>query len=89
MNSFFDHNAPVTVTKEDLRHIGEKAIAYIREISASDFETLYPGILDHADVPLRLFALLGADGEPLMISDDRAVAEANASEHDLEMVSLH
>ena len=41
------------------------------------------------DVPYKLYALLGADGEPLMISDDRSIAEANADEYDLEMVSLH
>lgn len=88
MTGFFDATSADAVSKEDLRHIGEEAIAYIRELSPEDFETLYPGILD-GDVPYKLYALLGADGEPLMISDDRSVAEANANEHDLEMVSLH
>ncbi|MBA4781718.1 MAG: DUF1150 family protein [Rhizobiales bacterium] len=88
MSRFYGLDSTTAVTKEDLRHIGEEAIAYIRELSASDFETLYPGILV-GDAPYTLYALLGADGEPLMISDDRSIAEANASEHDLEMVSLH
>lgn len=88
MFNSYDENYPDVISKEDLLHIGEEAVAYIRELSATDFETLYPGVLD-GDVPFKLYALLGADGEPLMISDDRSVAEANASEHDLEMVSLH
>lgn len=88
MTSFIDVTAMDTITKEDLLHIGEENIAYIRELSVSDFETLYPGILS-GEMPYKLFALLGADGEPLMISDDRSLAEANANEHDLEMVSLH
>lgn len=88
MTDFFDVTDMDTITKEDLLHIGEEHVAYIRELSVSDFETLYPGILD-GELPYKLFALLGADGEPLMISDDRSAAEANADEHDLEMVSLH
>ncbi|MEM8795128.1 MAG: DUF1150 family protein [Pseudomonadota bacterium] len=77
-----------SITEEDLLHFGEEAYAYIRELSANDFEELYPGVLD-GEIPYKLYALLGADGEPLMISDDRSVAEANATENDLEMVSLH
>lgn len=88
MTDFFNSDFQESVTKEDLLHIGGEALAYIRELSAADFETLYPGILD-GEMPYKLYALLGADGEPLMISDDRSIAEANASEHDLEMVSLH
>ncbi|MEO1067366.1 MAG: DUF1150 family protein [Pseudomonadota bacterium] len=88
MAHLLGHCSEGDFSEEDLRHLGEEAFAYIRELSADDFEQLYPGVLD-GDVPFKLYALLGADGEPLMISDDRSVAEANADEHDLEMVSLH
>lgn len=88
MTDFFNVPTQDTITQEELLHIGEENVAYIRELSVSDFEILYPGILD-GETPYKLFALLGADGEPLMISDDRSLAEANADEHDLEMVSLH
>lgn len=88
MAHFIEESSTDFISEEELLHIGEEAYAYIRELSADDFETLYPGVLD-GEVPIKLFALLGADGEPLMISDDRSVAEANASENDLEMVSLH
>lgn len=88
MTDFLDLTSTDTITKEDLLHIGGENVAYIRELSVSDFESIYPGILD-GDLPYKLFALLGADGEPLMISDERAIAEANADEYDLEMVSLH
>jgi len=88
MTSFFDVTATDIISKEDLLHIGEEDVAYIRELSVADFKMLYPGILA-GEIPYKLYALLGADGEPLMISDDRSVAEANASKHDLKMVSLH
>jgi hypothetical protein len=38
---------------------------------------------------LQLFALLGASGKPLMLTDSRDAALANAMEHELHMVSLH
>lgn len=88
MIDFFERTSTGRITEEELRHIGEENFAYIRELSAKDFEMLYPGVLPE-DMPYTLYALLGADGEPLMISDDRSVAEANADENDLEMVSLH
>lgn len=88
MTDFIGIKSSDSISKEDLRHFGEEAFAYIRELSPEDFEVMYPGILD-GEVPYMLYALLGADGEPLMISDDRSVAEANADEYDLEMVSLH
>jgi hypothetical protein len=38
---------------------------------------------------LNLFMLLSADGSPILITDSKDAAIANAWEHDLETVSLH
>jgi hypothetical protein len=38
---------------------------------------------------LKLFALLGADGTPIMLTDSRDAAIANAWENQLQTVSLH
>ena len=38
---------------------------------------------------LRLFALLGADGTPILLTDSKDAAIANAWEHQLETVSVH
>jgi hypothetical protein len=38
---------------------------------------------------LELWALLTAAGQPIMLTDSRAAAVANAHEHDLEAVSVH
>ncbi len=38
---------------------------------------------------LKLFALLGADGKPLIVTDTRDAALANAMQNELHMVSLH
>ena len=38
---------------------------------------------------LNLFALLSADGTPIMLTDTREAAVANAWDNELEMVSVH
>jgi hypothetical protein len=38
---------------------------------------------------MELWALLGADGTPIMLSDSREAVVLNAHENDLETVSLH
>jgi hypothetical protein len=38
---------------------------------------------------MQLWALLTANGQPIMLTDSKAAAIANAHEHDLEPVSVH
>ena len=38
---------------------------------------------------LQLFALLNADGSPIMLTDSKDAAMANAMQHELQTVSLH
>jgi hypothetical protein len=38
---------------------------------------------------MKLWALLSAAGRPIMLTDTKAAAIANAQEHDLETVSVH
>jgi hypothetical protein len=38
---------------------------------------------------LQLFALLSAEGAPILLTDSRDAAVANAWEHKLQTVSLH
>jgi len=68
--------------------LGEGKLAYVREIKSEDLSDLFP------DAPpvmpgLKLWALSHANGRPILISDSREMAIANAAEHDLTMVSLH
>jgi len=50
MTDFIGTKSQNTFTKEELRHFGEEAFAYIRELTQEDFEVIYPGMLD-GDVP--------------------------------------
>ncbi len=75
-------------TSFDLQNLGGGKIAYIRAIKSEDLPNLFP------DAPsitpgLHLFALLSADGTPLMLTDRMESAQANAWENELQTVSVH
>ena len=77
-----------TVPPEVLAGLGEGHVAYVRGMSSDDLARVFPG---GPDLPsgLRLWALIGAGGQPIMVADDRDVAIASAHEHDLVPVSVH
>ncbi|MFZ4530750.1 MAG: DUF1150 family protein [Alsobacter sp.] len=83
--------APVALemlSPQGLAALGDGQIAYVRPIRSDDLKRLFPQAPE-IQPGLDLFALLGADGSPLMITDSRAAAIANAWEHDLMPVSVH
>ena len=78
----------LALTPQEFAHLGDGALAYVKPITSEDVARIFP------EAPalrpeMRLFALLGADGSPIMLTDSRDAAVANAWEHELETVSLH
>ena len=63
-------------------------MAYVKPVLSDDVSRLFP---DAPEIQpgLQLFALLSASGEPILLTDNRDAAVANAWAHDLETVSLH
>ena len=76
------------LTVEQLSQLGEGLVAYVKPIASKDIGTLFPEI-PGVEPGLQLFALLGASGKPLMLTDSRDAALANAMQNELHMVSLH
>ena len=76
------------LTSEQLAHLGGGVIAYLKPIRSEEVQRLFPGA---PEIPpgLQLFALHAADGTPIVVTDSRDAAVANAMQQDLEMVSLH
>ncbi|HVB89221.1 MAG TPA: DUF1150 domain-containing protein [Beijerinckiaceae bacterium] len=76
------------LTPEQFAHLGDGAIAYVRPVLSQDAQRLFPQA--PAMRPgLKLFALLGADGTPIMLTDSRDAALANAWQNELQTVSVH
>lgn len=76
------------MTNEQLAGLGGGRVAYVKPIRSEDLNRLFPAA-PAVQPGLQLFALLGADGLPIIVTDSRDAAVANAMQHELEMVSLH
>jgi hypothetical protein len=85
MNS---NSVPPQISVEALAQLGDGRIAYVKAIRSEDVATLFPQAPQIAP-GLQLFALHAADGTPIMVTDSREAALANAWSHELEAVSVH
>jgi hypothetical protein len=68
--------------------LGGGKIAYVRSLKSEEAKSLFPGLPPVAP-DLNLWALLAADGTPIMLADSREAVILNAHENDLEAVSIH
>ena len=78
----------VAMSPEALAHLGDGQIAYVKTIRSEDVPALFPQVPE-IQPGLKLFALHAADGTPIMLTDSREAAIANAMSQQLEMVSVH
>lgn len=76
------------ISAEALAHLGDGQIAYVKAIRSEDVPALFPQVPEVAPGTM-LFALHAADGTPIMLTDSREAAVANAWSHELETVSVH
>jgi hypothetical protein len=76
------------LTNEQLASLGDGRVAYLKPIRSEDVSRLFPAA-PAIQPGLQLFALLAADGTPIVVTDSRDAAVANAMSQELEMVSLH
>lgn len=68
--------------------LGGGKIAYVKSIRSEDVHELYPQAPE-LQPGMQLFALHAADGTPILVTDTREAAVANAWSHELETVSVH
>ncbi len=84
----FDEKTETTLTPEAFAVLGGGEIAYVRPIRSEEVKRLFPQAPSLAP-GLKLFSLHAADGTPIIVTDSREAAVANAREHELDMVSVH
>jgi hypothetical protein len=78
------------ISPEALAHLGDGRIAYVKAIRSEDVAALFPQMQVPKLAPgVKLFALHAADGTPIMLTDSREAAVANAWSQELETVSVH
>ena len=88
MNKSVNEKNEMALTPEAFAVLGGGQIAYVRAIRSEEVPALFPQAPALAP-GLRLFSLHAADGTPILITDSREAALANAREHELDTVSVH
>jgi len=78
----------IKISPEALAAMGGGRIAYVKPIRSEDVPALFPQV-PHIAPGVQLFALHAADGTPMMLTDSREAAIANAWSQELETVSVH
>jgi hypothetical protein len=76
------------LTPEAFAVLGGGQVAYVREIKSEEVKALFPQAPQIAP-GMKLFSLHAADGTPIIVTDSREAAVANAREHELDTVSVH
>jgi len=77
-----------TLPSDVFEKLGGGQIAYIRPVMSEEASRLFPQVPELSP-GLKLWALLNADGSPILLTDSHAAALAGASQHDLVTVSVH
>jgi hypothetical protein len=83
-----DTTANPVITQDALAHLGDGRLAYVKAIRSEDVAQMFPQAPDIGP-GIKLFALHAADGTPIMLTDTREAALANAWSQELEAVSVH
>jgi hypothetical protein len=71
-----------------LAALGEGHVAYVRAMRSEEVKRLFPEAPDLTP-GLDLFAVLSASGAPILLTDSRDAAFANAWAQDLQALSVH
>ena len=76
------------ITLQALAILGGGKIAYVKAVRSEDVPALFPQAPE-LQPGMLLFSLHAADGTPIMLTDSREAAIANAWSQELETVSVH
>ncbi|MBF9233723.1 BQ00720 family protein [Microvirga alba] len=88
MNDTTKTHTDQSLNMAELAALGEGRMAYVKPMRSDDVAKFFPQA-PKIQPGLQLFALLSASGEPIVLTDTRGAAVANAWAHDLQTVSVH
>ncbi|HWV44379.1 DUF1150 domain-containing protein [Pseudorhodoplanes sp.] len=83
-----EHTEKPIMSSQAFAVLGGGKIAYVKPIKSENVHELYPQA-PQMQPGLQLFALHAADGTPILVTDTREAAVANAWTNELEAVSVH
>lgn len=78
----------ILMSEIELAHLGTGEVAYIKVMSTDEAEKLFPTV-EGLPQGTHLYALHGADGTPIALTDTRQAALGHAMDGELEIASVH
>lgn len=81
-------NQAIKMSPETLAALGSGHVAYVRTFSSEEVNRLFPRTPD-MEPGQKLWALLSADGTPIVLADTPQAILMNAMENNLITVSVH
>jgi hypothetical protein len=88
MNAIETKAPAIRLGAAEFAALGEGQVAYVKPMQSEEVRRLFPQAPEIAP-GLQLFALLSASGTPILLTDSRDAALANAWAQDLQTVALH
>ena len=76
------------MSEHELARLGDGKVAYIKTMTADEARKAFPSI-EGLPKGINLFALHGADGTPLALTDSRSAALGHAMGDELEIIPIH
>jgi len=76
------------MSEVELARLGGGQVAYIRELSSDEARRMFPSV-QGLPAGINLFALHGADGTPIALTDSLQAALGHAIDGELEVASVH
>jgi len=76
------------LTRNEFAHLGAGKLGYIRKMRSEDVSRVFPEA-PALNPGIDLWALFGADGTPILLTDNRSSTYFKAAEDDLTTVPLH
>ncbi len=80
--------ADTGMSASEFADFGDGQLSYVRPMTSEQFEVAFP---DAPEIPpgLKIWALLNANGAPIVVGDSKDVVISNAWEHELVPMSVH
>ncbi len=83
-----DHSFFRSMTDKEFERLGGGFVAYIKTMTTDEAERMFPAI-EGLPRDISLYALHGADGTPLALTDSMQAAIGHAIDDELEIASVH
>jgi hypothetical protein len=78
----------VHLSEQEFAHLGEGMVAYVKPMDSTEAKRLFPQAAS-LQPGMQLFALLAANGAPIMLADSKDAVIHTAWEQELATVSVH